>query len=122
MANAIGVCLSVVMSSWLFLVEGRDGLGAVGHLTVQAADLVEFAEHLDAERGVDPAGLHGVEPGGSNQALDRGRRLLVVRRVVERGAGRTTVRAGGERLGAQRAERLDVVRAFRQPLRDLDPT
>ena len=47
--------------------------------------------------------------------------MLVVRRVVERGAGRTTVRAGGERVGAQGAERLDVVRAFRQPLRDLGP-
>src|SRR5205807_9439280 len=106
-----GVCSSVVMSSWLFLGEGRDGLGAVGNLAVQPTVLVQVAEHLDAGRGLDPAGLHGVEPGDRNQALDRGRRLPVVRRVVERGAGRGTVRAAGERFGTQRAERLDVVRA-----------
>src|SRR5256885_16700244 len=119
---ATGVCGSVVISSSLLPGEGRDGLGAVGNLAVQPTVLVEVAEHLDAERGVDPAGLHGVEPGGSNQALDRGHRLPVVRRVVERGARRGTVRAGGERFGAQRPERLDVVRAFRQPLRNLGPS
>src|SRR5256885_7155798 len=119
---APGVCGSVVISSSLLPGEGRDGLGAVGNLAVKPTVLVEVAEHLDAERGVDPAGLHGVEPGDRNQALDRGRRLPVVRRVVERGAGRGTVRAAGERFGTQRAERLDVVRAFRQPLRNLGPS
>src|SRR5438105_3453219 len=84
---------------------------AIDELAVQA-ELVEVAAgDLDPPGIGDAARLERVEPGSANQTLDRRRSDVVVGGVEEHGPPWFAVRASGERVRAQRAKCLHVVRA-----------
>src|ERR1700692_2216520 len=77
------------------------------HESAELSELVEIAADLDADGLVNPANADRVKAACSNQFGDRSAGLGIIRRIEEHGALWRPVRCGTQRLGTQRAERLD---------------
>src|ERR1700681_1410261 len=92
----------------------RDGVASAVEIDELAlkAELVEVAAgRLDPPGIGDAARLERVEPGSANHTLRRRRSDVVVGSVEEHGPPWFAVRASGERVRAQSAKCLHVVRA-----------
>src|ERR1700681_1200845 len=92
----------------------RDGVASA----VEIDELAVKAELVEVAAGrFDPSGigatarLERVEAGSANQTLDRRRSDVVVGSVEEHGPSWFAVGASGERVGAERAKSLHIVRA-----------
>src|ERR1700681_1991354 len=99
----------------------RDGVASAVEIDELAlkAELGEVAAgRLDPPGVGDAARLERVEAGSANQTLDRRRSGVVVGSVEEHGPPWFAVCASGERVGAERAKCLHVVRAGGKQGRD----
>jgi hypothetical protein len=98
-------------SSWFGSASKRGaGLVEIDDFPVEPELVKVTAGRFESARGIEAAGLQRVETGSANQALDGGRRNVVVRGVEEDGSTWLSKGSSRQRLGGKRPERLDVMR------------